>query len=237
YHPNGAMKGFTYGNGIVHSLTQNTRTLPQVAQDGSVSKYTYTYDQSANVTSIVDGAQSGLENRTMTYDGLDRLVTANAPGIWGNASYTYDALDNLRTATVGTRACTYAYNGQNRLTGLTGCTSPASSYGYDARGNVTQRGTQAYVYDRANRMTQATGKESYRYDAHGRRVMVKKTSGGARTYQVYSRDGELLFGYEPATEKATKYVYLNGSLVARVEDAASAPPLAPNPLTASPNPN
>lgn len=241
YHPNGAMKGFAYGNGVAHNLTQNARQLPQVVQDGSVSKYTYTYDKKANVESIVDGAQSGLENRAMTYDGLDRLLTANAPGIWGNASYTYDAQDNLRTAAVGARNCAYAYDAQNRLTGLTGCSTPASSYGYDPRGNVIQRGAQAYTYDRANRMTAATGKESYRYDGHGRRVLMKKATGGARTYQVYSRDGDLLFGYEPAAGKTTRYVSVNGSLVARVEtEPGQTPPTVPNPpspITTAPNPS
>ncbi|NUS61634.1 MAG: RHS repeat protein, partial [Lysobacter sp.] len=33
YHPNGAIAGFTYGNGIVHSLTQNARQLPLRSRD------------------------------------------------------------------------------------------------------------------------------------------------------------------------------------------------------------
>ena len=236
YFPNGAMSGFIYGNGIVHSLTQNARRLPWVSQDGSIAKLTYAYDANANVRSITDGAQSGLETRNMTYDGLDRLLTANAPGLWGNGSFTYDAQDNLRTATVGGRSCTYNYNALNQLTGLTGCTSAASSYTYDARGNAKTRGTQSFTFDRANRLTTGST-EDYRYDGLGRRVRIRKTASGAKAYQMYSREGELLWTYELPGGVPTKYVLLNGSLVAKVGESQGGGPAVPEPVMANPNPN
>ncbi|MBS0192764.1 MAG: RHS repeat protein, partial [Proteobacteria bacterium] len=45
-------------------------------------------------------------------------------------------------------------------------------------------GNDRYTFDAANRMTQVAGKESYRYDGHGRRVKVT-TASGQTDYPVY----------------------------------------------------
>jgi RHS repeat-associated protein len=240
YFANGAMKGFTYGNGIVHSLTQNERQLPKRSKDGAATDLSYTYDKNANVQSITDGLSPSIASRTMTYDGLDRLSTANAPAMWGNASFTYDSQDNLRTSKVGIRDCTHGYNAINRLTSISGPNCTAISYGYDARGNVISRGSQAFVFDRADRLATVVGKESYVYDGLGRRVSLARSSGGGLPYQyqVYSKEGQLLFGLDVATGNSTNYVYLNGSLVARNEVApAVVGPPPPSGLTVAPHPS
>ena len=77
YHPNGAVAGYTLANGIVHSLTQNTRGLPLQNRDAGVMQDLYAFDANANVNSITD-QQEGVSTRQMGYDGLDRLIVANA---------------------------------------------------------------------------------------------------------------------------------------------------------------
>src|SRR5690606_17309000 len=102
YYPNGAMKQFTYGNGIVHTLTRNVRGLPDRSLDAYGStKFLddgYDYDANGNVAAISDGATGRNQrgNRTMSYDGLDRLTAVQSPmyGTTGTA-YGYDSLDNL----------------------------------------------------------------------------------------------------------------------------------------------
>lgn len=77
------------------------------------------YDANGNVAAITDAAE-GITSRTLGYDGLDRLTSAAAPSLWGNASFGYDSLDNLTTSVVGSRSSTHAYNaGTNRLTSIT----------------------------------------------------------------------------------------------------------------------
>lgn len=44
FHPNGALSGFTFGNNIVHSLTQTVEGTPKLNTDGTVLKDLYTYD-------------------------------------------------------------------------------------------------------------------------------------------------------------------------------------------------
>ncbi|MBS0463980.1 MAG: hypothetical protein JSS03_03215 [Proteobacteria bacterium] len=81
------MSGFSYGNGIVHTLTQNTRELPLRSLDqkpgqSAILDDTYSYDANANVAAIADGTAGNADSRTMAYDGLDRLTSTNAPHQW-----------------------------------------------------------------------------------------------------------------------------------------------------------
>ena len=127
YWPNGAVERFTYGNEVVHTLSQNERQLPKQSRDAlgttAVVDLEYAYDANANVASVTDAAQSGVgnENRGMSYDGLDRLKTVSAPNLWGDAAFDYDALDNLTHSKVGTREVTHTINATtNRLDTISG---------------------------------------------------------------------------------------------------------------------
>ncbi|WP_035374519.1 RHS repeat domain-containing protein, partial [Pseudoduganella violaceinigra] len=221
-HPNGAVAAFTYGNGIVHSLKQNARGLPEQARDNGVLSDGYSYDANGNVDGITD-QQDGIATRGMTYEEVDRLATVTAPNLWGVASYGYDALDNLTSSTLGgatARSTTHSFESTtNRLIGISSTVGAYNlSYGYDARGNVTQRGAQAYVFDLGNRMSSATGKATYSYDGHGRRVKVVEANGANRI-QVYDQAGQLLYAVQtggPNPAVTTKYIYLNRHVLAEV---------------------
>ena len=138
YHPNGAVAGYTLNNGISHSMRQNARGLPEELRDIGVTADRYSYDANGNVAGILD-QQEGVSSRSMSYDALDRLTAAN--GSWGGGVFSYDALDNLRSSTVGGRNLAHNIDGNNRLASWTG--SQNISIGYDANGNVIQRGSQA----------------------------------------------------------------------------------------------
>lgn len=223
YYANGAMSGFTYGNGIVHSMWENDRGLPdrvleQKSGSPSVLDDSYDYDYNGNVAAITDGTVGGAGNRTMSYDGLDRLLSTHAPGLaWIDATTTYDPLDNIRNNTVGSRNWNYTYNTtNNRLTQLVNSAGVGQrSVGYDARGNITQDGALFNVFDTANRLISVTNKESYLYDGYGRRVQVQRTSDGKLSYPVYSLSGQLISEDDQRSNKYTDYVSLNGSLVAK----------------------
>lgn len=219
YHPNGAVASFTYGNGIAHTMAENTRGLPQQSCDVGVLNDVYTYDENGNVVGIADNQQS-VTTRSMTYDDLDRLKTVTASSLWGTAAYSYDTLDNLTSVSLsgGTTArnmtLNYADGTTNRLMSTTGTAAYAMAYGYDIRGNITQRGTQAFVFDMANRLKSATGKGTYRYDGLGHRVSVVGTDAINRI-QVYSQENKLLY-QKPGTATGTKYIFLNNHFVAEV---------------------
>jgi hypothetical protein len=169
YFPNGAIKQFTYGNGIVHSLTQNARGLPDRSKDvngaTSIHDDSYDYDPVGNVLAISDAVTGNRGNRDMTYDALNRLTLVTGAGgapspMFGIASYSYDVLDNLThvqvTAGSKPRDQDYCYDEHNRLTNIMtgGCTGTSVlGLGYDLQGNLDNRiGTTQVTVDDANRM-------------------------------------------------------------------------------------
>ena len=216
HHPNGLIGGYTLANGIAHSTTQTLRGLPQVWRDSGVVQDAYDYDANGNVASITD-QQEGLSSRAMGYDGLDRLTSAS--GIWGAGSYGYDPLDNLRTSMVGSRSAVATIDAANRLSALT-VNGAVQGFGYDANGNLTQRGSQGFNFDIGNRLQSAAGKAAYYYDGHGRRVWVGYADGSWKL-QVYSSAGKLLFTRHSVLG-TTRHVYLGSRLIAEVNSVTGA---------------
>ncbi len=234
YHPNGAVKNFTYGNGMVYTMALNARGLPTwsvdclIAGDCTLSyrrKYlAYTYDGHGNVASITDHV-NGRQTRAMTYDGLDRLTQATGPS-FGTATYTYDPLDNLKTANVSAgnqpRNYVYLYDSGQRLSSITsGVGGPTVvGVGYDAQGNLANKNGRDYAFDYGNRLrtVEANGAQpasAYYYDGHGRRV--EDIVGGLAKRSQYTQGGQLVMVGDARANTVTEYVYLAGSLLATRE--------------------
>jgi YD repeat-containing protein len=226
YYPNGAMSAFRYGNGLMHTLQQNVRGLPERSTDASSATRalddSYDYDGNGNVLAISDGLEGARGNRDMTYDGLDRLVSANSP-MFDQARYSYDVLDNLTSVKIAGRNQGYLYDASNRLTNVTNVEDGATVVGlsYDLQGNLAIKNGQAFNFDSGNRLRQALGQERYRYDGHGRRVQSSDAARG-NILSFYDSDGVLRFQKNAREAETISYVHLNGSLVARL-NAASEP--------------
>ena len=224
YYPNGAIKQFTYGNGIVHTMTQNARQLPQATQDGNILGFTNLYDANGNTTRIDDTAQGLNHNRYLEYDPLDRLVRASSATFGGSQhriDYAYDGLDNIRAVThPGVREHTYLYDANNHLTNVKNSAgATVMGLDYDVQGNLSNKNGQQYGFDHGNRLRWVMGKESYRYDAYGRRSEILKDDGSAHVFQ-YGQSGQYLFSSKvsPVGGQTThEYVYLAGSLIATID--------------------
>lgn len=230
YFPNGALKQLTYGNGIVHTMTQNARQLPSQSVDGTVLNLTTTFDANGNVSAITDGTAAARQTRSMVYDQLDRLTSTTSP-MFGAASYVYDTLDNLKQVNLsggtGARNHYYCYNAANQLafvrTGSNCSSSPAViSISYDAQGNLLQKtGTSGgtYTFDYGNRLRTVvapaapTQTYNYRYDADGRRVR-QDIAGASLKYSYYAKDGRVVWQRDEPGSKRISNIYLAGSLVA-----------------------
>ena len=224
YWPSGQVKAITYANGQVQSFTENNRLMVtglKVAKGTSVLlNSTYTYDALGNVSKLVDTIDA-TQNRTLTYDNLNRLATAAGP--WGAGTFTYDAKGNITTQKLGTFSLAYAYDAQNRLSNVTG--SKAGAVTHDGNGNMVKFGTDAYTFNTASQLTcvncaNATIKQAYSYGADGNRVMV--TKGAAKTYEFVGADGQQLLGFEAATNKLTDYIYLGDVKIAQKEKTGAA---------------
>ena len=203
------------------TMTPNARQLPGRSLDAypavnPTSIYlddNYSFDANGNVLSIVDNdGDARNTTRDMGYDDLDRLTVAR--GIWDWAYYTYDPLDNLRSNTLGASGFTYVYDANNRLDHLNRSGGGVYGYTYDARGNVTNDGRNAYTFTRANRLASITGKDHYQYDGHGRRMVVWRADNTAQV-PVYGMSGKLIYTADNrGSGSGTTEVYLAGSVVA-----------------------
>ncbi|WP_363796440.1 RHS repeat-associated core domain-containing protein [Lysobacter firmicutimachus] len=219
YYPNGGMQRFVYGNGVVHTMSQNLRQLPQRSTDAGVIDLETVYDANGNVGAIYDRARGDNYSRTMEYDGLDRLKSAGSCSFGGDCwhRFSYDAQDNLRSWILpGVKDyAAYVYDQKSRLTNIRNTAGESVvGIGYDDQGNVDNKNGQAYVFDLGNRLRKVVGKESYVYDAHGRRVASLRDESDPRLLSLYSYGGLPLYTEEPQKQLRTVNIYLRGSLLA-----------------------
>lgn len=225
YYPNGAIKQFTFGNGLMHNMAQNARQLPdRVTDGGNALDHQYAYDANGNPTGIYDyivGAPTA-QHRYLGYDGLDRLVAAGSAMFGGSDHYhyfTYDTLDNLKSwKHAGIKDYAEYVYANNRLTNIKN-TGGATIVGmdYDPQGNLANKNGLIYSFDYGNRLRAISGKEGYRYDGYGRRVLNWRPLDGTITLSQYSQGGQLLYDHNTKTSLTTEHIYLAGSLLANRE--------------------
>jgi YD repeat-containing protein len=216
YFADNDVKSYAMGNGGLYAAEKNARNLifnftygkngaPSVSED-------FVYDANGNVSQIIDQSGSQQRTKSMSYDGLNRLLSATASNLWGTETYTYDTLNNIRTMTGGGVTKTYNYDGANLLASITSGGAPLHTFAYDPRGNTIGKDGQTLKFDLANRLTSLPGKGDYTYDASGRRV--KKVTPSATTYYAYNSAGQLMWEYDNATTNGKDYIYLGKKLVA-----------------------
>ncbi len=225
FHPNGRLRTLTTANGVTTSYGQDARERTTTFNASrSISSGTETilnrvhrYDASDNLEAIQDLLNSA-NTRTMTYDGLNRLRTAN--GVWGSGSVTYHPNNNIQSRAFGSDSLNYFYNPtSNRLTSTTGST--ALSFSYDVYGNTTSSGRSTfgdYVYDDASLLVSvrdADGTERIEYDHDGNRrtVLERNTDGSSTKYKAYSRSGDLMYEEDVQNNIAKDYVYVGSMLI------------------------
>src|SRR5690606_18042922 len=139
------------------------------------------------------------------------LVTANSASFGGDGwhRFSYDALDNMRSWTLaGVKDYQYWYDASNRLTNVRNSAgNTIIGLAYDVQGNLKLKNGQGHVFDYGNRLRKVDGLESYRYDAHGRRISAQEV-GAASIVSQYSQDGRLVFQANNRSGTNIDYVHL-----------------------------
>ncbi|MGI2081116.1 RHS repeat domain-containing protein [Shewanella putrefaciens] len=213
YYPNGQLKQFTYGNGIVRNVALDTTgridALTDIKAGSLKNSLDPSYDSNDNLTRLIDGVDSSNNISNLSYDGVDRLRSAD--GKWGTGRYIYDGLGNILSRSLNNSTINYHYSTLNRLNNLSG--AYAYSYQYDTAGNITHNGRYSLSFNRAQQMVAAKDM-AYVYDGFNRKIKQNKPSGTA--YTVYNKAGQLLYR-EEANGKKTDSVYLGKQIVAEVD--------------------
>ncbi|HAS6975644.1 RHS repeat-associated core domain-containing protein [Vibrio cyclitrophicus] len=213
--PFGPVTDLTHGNGLWEERHYDMNYQLESVQVAGAMHRSYLYTANSNVDSITDLMDSSY-SQTFNYDKLSRLI--DATGGYGTREYTYNYNGN-RTAIYrdGVKDSYSIVFNSNRLTK----TSIGSiTYSYDANGNTIGRGTDVFVYDAFNRLTEATvNGETSTYHYNSAHQRVRKSAGGVDVLYVYGLDGELLAEVDAGTGQTQReYVWLDGELVAYLVD-------------------
>lgn len=152
----------------------------------------YGYDANSNVTS--DRRRDG-NSFALTYDNLNRLITADAPTGTADVDYSYDLFGRRTQAQTSTQTLTWAYDQLSRNTSA-GAPLGTVSYQYDLAGQRTRITWPdslyaQYDYDltgavtaiRENGATSGAGVlATYAYDDYARRTSITRGNGVTTTY-------------------------------------------------------
>lgn len=226
YHPSGQVRDIVYGNGKVMTMTQNGRGQIQRLSVPGVVDLSYTFDGAGNPTRIDDGIDP-TATRTMSYDDLGRLITADGP--WGLGTFAYNGLGSMTSMTLGGETTTYAHATSGRLgvrlsrvTTTAGTNTTSLIPSYDAYGNARSSALADLVHDDGGRLTRATLRSApstfalYTYDAMGRRIARQTSATGEPTFTITSQSGRLHF--QLAGGNRRDYVWLGALLIAQRDD-------------------
>jgi RHS repeat-associated protein len=216
YTSDGRLAEMKLGNNLWETRNYNTPGTPSVYRlgtglgDGSLVQLEYNFSPDANngnVQSQTISRQGHSWQQNFTYDGVNRLWTAQETGGFSR-QYGYDQYGNRWVAgstglshvdTTEPTSLSNFNSSNNRLAGLA----------YDAAGNQTAYGSFTLGYDAENRTKTVSGNGTgtYSYDGDGRRV--KKVLGTTTTYYFYNALGQLSAEYstEPPASVGTSYLF------------------------------
>jgi len=224
YHPVGLVKLMTYANGVVTTMSPDSRQRPATVTVGKGGGDGYlglvlAYDAADNNSAVKDTSPvtSGM-TRSYGYDGINRLNRVTTSLV--DYPITYDGTGNITQQNFG-GTLNYTYDAtSNRLTSTSGIKT--GSYLYDARGNVTSNGNIDFQYDDNSRLRCAkcgtADQIAYDYDAIGRRM--SRTKAGQTAYLVYSESGALLMEFNPTANQRQEHIYLGGQKIATKTQSA-----------------
>ncbi|QLI81214.1 RHS domain-containing protein [Chitinibacter fontanus] len=193
-----------------------------VANDLPILNSTLSYDGTGNLLSITDTISADY-NRSYAYDGIDRLITANAPNQWGTGTIAYDGNSNITRQQFGSWFIDYGYAANQRLASVTG--GKNYSLSYDGWGNLTSRGDgQTYQFDAAGNLRWANkgaaNQIAYTYDGAGTRVL--SIGNGQNKLEFTALDGLLYYEKDLNTGASVNHLYLGRQKLVDVESNGTA---------------
>lgn len=210
YYAFGVLEKIYFSNGLIETTNVDARERPQSTTVPNILGLSYAYDVDNNVTSYADSLTS--ESRTMSYDGIDRLIHENKPQ--GDSYFNYDASNNLISMSGTGLNRSFTIDAlSNRLDSAT-IDGASFNYTYDLLGNIVNDGHSIYSFGYDSLLHEKDG-EKYFYSANGMRAIKGSLQDGVRYF--YSDSGSLLTMIDPVANDYTDYIYLNNKKVAVVK--------------------
>ncbi len=176
------------GAASVATITYDNQGRRSGSNRGGVAT-SYGYDPASRLASITDDLTGTASDVTATfgYTSASQMVSRTR----SNTAYAFSGYTNVSR--------TYAVNGLNQYT-----TGGPAAFAYDANGNLTSDGTNAYSYDVENRLVTASGNVALAWDPTGRLYRVSSPTTDTRF--LYDGD-ELVAEYNAAGTLLRRYVH------------------------------
>ena len=196
----GNLQTYRYQNNVTNSYAYNAlnrlTNISVTAASGTLASFAYKVAAAGNRTNLTESLNSVNRTNTWAYDALYRLtneVIGASSGPTGSITNKYDAVGNRTnraSSVAGVSSVTNGFNNNDQLT----------TDVYDSNGNTRTNGSNTYLYDVENRLTNAVvGGTNLTniYDGDGNRV--KKIVG--TTTNFYLIDNRNPTGYPQVLEE------------------------------------
>ena len=233
FFPDGKTRAYTAANNVVTNYSENDNNLlsgisVEKGYDILIDDQ-YNYDLDGNLSLIEDDVNS-KNNISLGYDQNNRLIKAVGP--WGSGTIVYDDNGNISNKVMGNSLLGYSYDSNtNLLKKVAG--SQNEIFNYDAYGDITSNGIDNFIYNDAQQLIQATGKDdennpftlNYSYDGENNRVLTNSSSMSLVNAYI---DDKLLYANDITKNAITDYIYLGDHLVATAQHAENTPATADN---------
>ena len=240
YDAFGRPTAFSYDNGRTQTQTYWARGWPRRTivngsfSNGNTSERERTYDAAGNLTNLDDRVDN-LYDRSMTYDGLNRLKTAQ--GAWGNGTISYSTDDDITSKSMGTNSFNYSYSSaKNRVSSVSGLPNfiTPAQYEYDVYGNITKKANNTtgwtYEYDNASNLRKVFDTNNIllrSYDYSGQKQRVRTVKTDETRIHIVSKEGRLMNEFvTTGTKPNIANVYVGSRLVAELESSNGPTPPA-----------
>lgn len=216
--PYGGVHEFTLGNGVdvTQSVDPTSGRLAEIAAINAsgvelVNEH-YDWFSDGALYSKDHTRPNNTVSETYSYDALSRLDTVTRNGV--TEQYDYNVLGNIikKPGISGT----YAYEGVRNAGPHAVTQAGGVNYGYDERGNMTQRGSDSIAYtsyDKPYTISSSNGTETFSYGPD--RSRFRHTSGNTTTYYQTGSSYEEIF--TSGNSDSVKRHYIDGGLVLDLE--------------------
>jgi YD repeat-containing protein len=217
YHPTGLANEISYGNGIVTTLSLDTRQRADQLQAPGVLDLNYDYNAVGNLDQLVDGLNPS-NNTSFQYDSLDRLEDASGP--WGSLYYEYNDNGDRTLERLDGQDTVYTYDGDGQLQNLSGRLN--MEFEYDIFDNVKRRGELNYVYDSEYRLVEVRDEQNllmvnYSYDGKSRRVLATRPECPSNLVYHYDHAGNRIAESTGSGLLLTEYIVAGRRSIAEID--------------------